>query len=719
MRGILAFGADAASGVFLCLVLAWAQAVAATPDQLVAAMTLPEKLAMLHGPYAEDVDHPKPAGAIGSAGYVPGVPRLGIPALQETDAGLGITNSDNIRPGDTAVALPSGMAMAASFDPDAEYRAGAVLGREAAQRGFNVVLGGGVDLVRDPRGGRQFEYAGEDPLLAGVMAGAAIRGTQDQHVIATAKHFAVNDQETGRLVLSADLSEQALRESDLLAFEIAIEQGHPGAVMCAYNRVNAVYACENGDLLTAALKRDWGFPGWVMSDWGAVHSTTAINAGLDQESGEQFDARVFFGAPLSQALAAGQVKLSRVDDAVRRIVHSMAAAGVLDHPAPPKPDLAGDLAAARRVAAEGIVLLKNSDLVPLPRSLRRLCVIGGEADAGVPAGGGSSQVTPIGGYARQVARKFVTESPSFSTQVFDPPSPLSRLAAKLPGASVVFSDGRDPVRAGAAARQCEAAIVFAQDFSGEEVDRPTLSLPGGQDALIAAVAAANPRTVVVLETSGAVTMPWLSRAGAVLEAWYPGSGGADAIADVLFGDVAPSGRLPVTFPAREADLPDPALPGASVPRRQMFSVRYPEGADVGYRWFARRGMRPLFPFGFGLSTTRFAFGRVRVAGGRDLRVTFDVRNIGARAGTAVPQLYLTARGDQPMRRLLGWQRVSLGPGEVRRVSIAADPRLLADFDAASDRWRVPGGRIGVAVREDAEDAGLGGSAVMEGRTLRP
>jgi beta-glucosidase len=682
-------------------------------------MTLQEKLAMLHGPYAEDPDHPKPQGAIGSAGYIPGIPRLGIPALQESDAGLGITDSDNIRPGDTAVALPSGLAMAASFDPGAAYRAGALLGREAAQRGLNVVLGGGADLVRDPRGGRQFEYAGEDPLLAGIMVGATIRGTQDQHVISTTKHFAVNDQETGRLVLSADLSEQALRESDLLAFEIAIEQGHPGAVMCAYNRVNSVYACENPDLLTTVLKRDWKYPGWVMSDWGAVHSVAAINAGLDQESGEQFDAKVFFGAPLSQALAAGQVKLSRVDDAVLRILRSMAAAGLLDHKAPPKPDVAGDVQTALQIAASGIVLLKNRDLLPLPRTLRRVCVIGGEADAGVPAGGGSSQVTPIGGFARQLASQSKTDKSLFFTPVFDPPSPLSRIKSKLPGATILFSDGHDPAKSAAIARQCDTAIVFARNFSGEGVDLPNLSLPSGQDALIAAVAAANARTVVVLETSGAVTMPWLSQAAAVLEAWYPGSGGADAIADVLFGDVAPSGRLPVTFPAAEADLPNPALPGATVPPNQPFTVHYPEGADAGYKYFARRGIKPLFPFGFGLSTTRFAISNLRVTGGHDLHVTFDVRNIGPRAGTDVPQLYLTARGDQPTRRLLGWHRTTLQPGETQHVSITADPRLLADFDTKTDTWQVPAARIAVAVQEDANNSGPSGSALMQGRHIKP
>ena len=678
-------------------------------------MTLPEKLSLLHGPFAAVS---KPRGALGSAGYVPGVPRLGIPALQETDAGLGVTNPFGVRPGDSAVALPSGMAVAASFDPDAAYRDGVVLGREAAARGFNMVLGGGVDLVRDPRGGRSFEYAGEDPLLAGMMAGAAVRGTQDQHVMSTVKHFAVNDQETVRLVLSADVAEAALRESDLLAFEIAIEQGHPASVMCAYNRVNTVYACENADLLSVALKQDWHFPGWVMSDWGAVHSAGAINAGLDQESGEQFDPQVFFGAPLSAAVASGAVSQARVDDAVTRILGRMIAIGVMDFKAPAA-DPARDLAAARDIAAESIVLLQNRSLLPLPASLKRVCVIGGNADAGVPAGGGSSQVTPAGGVARSVVVRPDVKPPEFGTQLYDPPSPLARIRAKLPGADVVFDDGRDPVAAAARAKACDVAVVFAENFSGEMIDLPDLSLPGGQDALIAAVTAANPRTVVVLETAGAARMPWLPQAGAVMEAWYPGSGGSDAIADVLFGDVAPSGRLPITFPAQELDLPNSVLPGRGMPEGTPFTVTYPEGADVGYRWFAQRHIKPLFPFGFGLSTTNFFYPEFRATGGKTVKAAFTIRNSGARAAADVPQVYLLERGGKPILRLLGWARRMVKPGEVVRVSVTVDPRLLGDFDSASHRWVIAGGPVRVGLGVNAQDIRMTGTVTLDAQTLPP
>jgi beta-glucosidase len=708
-------GGSGGNGTFprllLIIFLANAPCQAATPQALLGSLTLPEKLSLLHGPFAATPDH-VPPGARGSAGYVPGVPRLGIPALQETDAGLGVTNPNAIRPGDTAMALPSGMAMAASFDPDAAYRNGAMLGREAASRGFNMVLGGGADLVRDPRGGRAFEYAGEDPLLAGVMVGASVRGVQDQHVMATVKHFAVNDQETGRLVLSAQLSDVALRATDLLAFEIAIEQGHPASVMCAYNRVNGVYACENPDLLNVALKQDWHFPGWVMSDWGAVHSVGAINAGLDQESGEGFDPQVFFGATLAQAVASGTVPVARVDDAVGRILHGMAAAGLMAHRAPPPRDEAGDLAVARRNAAEGIVL-------PLRRDLKSVCMFGGNADAGAPAGGGSSQVTPVGGAARAIVVRPDIQPVAFGTQVYDPPSPVSRIAAKLTHGAVMFDDGHDAAAAAARAKSCDVAIVFAQNFSGEMADLPDLSLPGGQDGLVRAVTAANPRSVVVLETAGAVLMPWLSQANAVLEAWYPGSGGADAIADVLFGDAAPGGRLPVTFPASVQDLPNPVLPGTGVPAGTAFSVRYPEGADVGYRGFAKRHVKPLFPFGFGLSTSDVFYPEFHARGGQTVKATIVIRNTGTRDAVDVPQLYLIERDGQPILRLLGWARRMMKPGEVQSVTVTADPRLLADFDPVARRWVIGGGTVRVGLGVNAQDMRMTATVKLDARTLPP
>ena len=696
-----------------------------SPDEratlLEAQMTLDEKLAMLHGKFAVNLKAMgwgNPPGAVGSAGFVPGVARLGIPDLQETDASLGIANPFNVRPGDTAVALPSSEATAATFNPDIAYANGALLGREAASRGLNVVLGGGVDLARDPRGGRNFEYSGEDSLLAGVMAGAAVRGTQDQHVISTIKHFAMNDQETGRSLYNVKIDPPLMRQSDLLAFEIAIEQGHPGAVMCAYNQVNSAYACENPVLLNFMLKKTWGYPGFVMSDWGAVHSVGALNAGLDQESGEQLDSQVFFAQPLRDALKAGQVQQARVDDAVHRILRSMIAAGLLEHREKPTVDIKADTAVARQAEAQGIVLLRNENhTLPLGVDANRIAVIGGNADAGVLAGGGSSLVTPIGGFAREINLGRNGEDTLFRTESFDPPAPLDAIHARAGNAHVLFTDGRYPSQAALYATLSQVAIVFVTQWSAEASDIPGMSLPDGQDQLIERVAAANPHTVVVLETSGPVLMPWRDKVAAVIEAWYPGQGGADAIADVLFGMVNPSGRLPVTFPASVLQLPLPTLPGLFGPPGMGFNVVYPEGADIGYRWYAATRKTPLYPFGFGLSYTQFAYSNLQVTGGASLKIAFEIKNTGQRAGMDAPQAYLTGVNDKRELRLVGWSKKSLQPGETQHVELAADPRLLAEFDLFGNQWHVAGGTYGVGVGANAGDLALRGEAKLDDRKV--
>ena len=298
---------------------------------------------------------------------MPGIPRLGVPALQETDAELGVANPGNVRPGDTATAMPSDLALASSWDLGLARRQGEAVGAEARAKGFNVLLGGAANLIRDPRGGRDFEYFSEDPLLTGEMAGAVIDGAQSRHIISTIKHFALNSQETDRVVLDARIDQAAMRESDLLAFEIAIERGRPGAVMCAYNQVNGRYSCENGWLLNEVLKTDWRYPYFVMSDWGAVHSTVrSAMAGLDQESGEQLDTQNFFGAPLARAVAAGEVPKSRLDDMARRILTSIFAHGLADNADRPDPSIRHSSdRTALAIEREGAVLLRNQGLLPL------------------------------------------------------------------------------------------------------------------------------------------------------------------------------------------------------------------------------------------------------------------------------------------------------------------------------------------------------------------
>jgi beta-glucosidase len=660
----------------------------------------------------------------GTAGFVPGIPRLGIPALYESDAGLGLSNATWMRPGDTATAFPSGLSNAATFDPDLVFQSGAGIGQEARDRGFNVVLNGGINLAREPRNGRTFEYAGEDPLLAGSIAGAEIAGIQSRHVVSTIKHYALNDQETGRTQVSVEIDPAAARESDLLAFEIAIERGRPGAVMCSYNRLGGVYACENPALLTGVLKTDWGYPGWVLSDWGAVHSTVpAANAGLDQESASGFDAQEFFGAPLAKALAAGQVKPERLHDMVHRILRSLFAAGVMDDAATPPATPSTYADTAQRAAEEGMVLLKNdAGLLPLDSHVRSIAIIGDHADLGMLSGGGSSQVLPLGhdpdtviyvGGPVIVLRNGARINP-LRREIFDPPSPLAAIRAMAPGARVTFANGTDIEAAARLAAQCDVVIVFANQWMTEGEDVPSLSLPGNQDALIAAVAAANPRTIVVLETGGPVLMPWRDKAGAILEAWYAGNGGAAALARILFGEVNPSGRLPITFPASEDQLPRPTIAGApGMPAR----VSYTEGADVGYRWFDLKKQTPLYPFGYGLTYTRFAWSGFAATGGDGISASVTVANTGKRDGDDTVQLYVTPPGG--VARLVGFAKVHLAPGESRSVAIAAEPRSFARFDAKAGQWRIAAGDYLVSARTSAIDIAASATVTLSEKTMKP
>jgi len=703
-------------------------------DALLSATNEDEELSLVRGYFGANIDfsftRPVPpefkSSLPGTAGYVPGIPRLGVPALIESDAGVGIANSLHMRPGDTATAFPSTLATAASFDPEVAFAIGSAIGGEASARGYNVVLDGSLNLGREPRGGRTFEYAGEDPLLAGTIAGEVVRGIQSRHVISTVKHYALNDQETGRQTLSVDMPEGAMRESDLLAFEIAIEHGRPGAVMCAYNRVGGVYACENDFLLNHVLKHDWNYPGWVLSDWGGVHSTiAAANGGLDQQSAARFDSQDFFGAPLKEAIASGKVDPARLHDMVHRILRSMFAMGLFDNPAvKTAPPLADSAAVARRDASESIVLLKNAgNLLPLSGNIRSIAVIGPHADVGMLSGGGSSQVIPLGDGK---TAEFASDGPSppvsakggslaIPRYVYDPPSPLSAIAALAPTAAIRFADTSDINAALNAARGADIAIVFATQWMTETQDVPSLSLPRGQDALIAEIAAANPRTIVVLETGGPVLMPWLDSVGAVLEAWYAGNDGAPALADILFGNVDPSGRLPITFPKSEDQLPNPQLPGRG--EKGPFTVTYPEGADAGYRWFEKQKGVPLFPFGFGLSYTSFVCSGLDIEAGETIVATVDVTNKGGRAGRDVVQLYATP--PQGVSRLVGFASVTLAAGETKRVTIPAEPRLLGTFDADAQTWRIAKGDYAVAVGASAAEPGETKTVTLEAREMKP
>jgi beta-glucosidase len=699
---------------------------ALSPDEraklLEGAMTLPEKIGLLHGKVGTPFrGEPLPEGAIGSAGFIAPIPRLGVPAIQESDAGLGITNPGDVRPGEGATALPATLGVAATWNPELAYRSGVLLGTEARRRGFNVMLAGGMNLAREPRNGRNFEYFSEDPLLSGVLAGEAVRGIQSQNVISTVKHFALNSQETGRFVLDARIAEDALRESDLLAFQIAIERGRPGAVMCAYNQVNGAYACGHDWLLNRVLKGDWKYPGWVMSDWGAVKGVDHALKGLDQQSGEQIDAEAYFDGPLAAAVANGTVPEARISDMVRRVLRSMFAVGVFDAPLATGPvdfDAHGD--EVQRVAEESIVILRNEgNLLPLRGDVKKIAVIGGNANLGVLSGGGSSSVTPAGGPTSVIPIGGEGALASWRKITLHPSPPLFAIRAQVPDAAVLFDDGRYPSAAARLAAASDVAIVFATQWMMEHYDAPDLTLPNGQDELIRAVVAANPRTIVVLETGGAVLMPWLERVPAVVAAWYPGQRGGSAIANVLFGAKEPGGRLPITFPASEQQLPSPTLAGADLAEGEPFVVDYREGSDVGYRGFARRGVKPLFPFGFGLSYTTFSYGGLAVSGTRDVRVAFEVTNTGARAGYAVPQVYLTAARGSAEKRLLGWGKAMLAPGETKRFEVPVDPRLIAEFSVDANRWEIAGGSYEIALGASADDLVARTSHSLRARTLPP
>jgi beta-glucosidase len=666
------------------------------------AMTQDEKLSLLDGyfgtPFPSTGYVPPAAAIMASAGYVPGIERLGIPAQWETDAGIGVAsqrNRGNVR---LRTALPSGLATTATWDTELAFRGGAMIGSEARSSGFNVMLAGGVNLLREPRNGRNFEYGGEDPLLAGTMVAAQVRGIQSNHIISTIKHFALNDQETGRMVLNVQLDDAADRQSDLLAFEIAIEQSQPGSIMCAYNRVHGVYACENSWLLTTVLKGDWHYPGYVMSDWGAVHSTSeSANAGLDQESaGLPFDRLQFFDSALREALSSGAVSGARLDDMVRRILRSLFASGMVEHPVVVAPiDFGAHEWVTQADAEAAMVLLRNrSRLLPLSRRFAHIAVIGAHADVGVLSGGGSSQVYPVGGPAVPV----VGERPFPRPIVYDPSPPMAAIAARLPAGSVRYASGEDPQAAARLAEQCDAVVLFAQQWNAESQDA-SLALADAQDELIRAVAQANHHVVVVLETGGPVLMPWLGQVGAVLEAWYPGSRGGEAIARVLFGEVDASGRLPVSFPRSESQLPRPTLDGVQLAPGQPFDVHYQEGAAVGYKWFDRQGLEPLFPFGFGLS-----YGQVRYSAlkarlkGTALAVEFDVHNMSKRAVSDVPQIYVASPAGyfEAPKRLAGWQKLNLAAGASTHVRLTVDPRLLASWDHARG-WVIAPGRYAIVL----------------------
>ncbi len=666
-------------------------------------MTQDEKVQLVHG--ALTGYNP---GPIGQGGWIPGIPRLSIPDLGFQDGSVGVTSGVG-----QSTALPSSIASAAGWDLNLAYQYGTVIGKEMREHGVNVNLGGNTNLIgREPRDGRTFETKGEDPLLAGSISAAHIRGIQDQNIIGGLKHYTFNDQETNRFTANVLIDERSARESDLLAFEVGLTLSNAQSVMCSYNLINSIYACENDHFLNGVLKGDWGFPGFVMSDWYATHSSVkAAVAGLDQE---QPDGGYFVGGEdesLETAIQKGDMQQARLDNMVHRILRAIAAVGLFANPVVAgtvDPD-GSDATIAQTVEEQGAVLLKNAggQLPLVASSLSSIAVIGQHADVGVISGGGSAQVMPMGGAAIQTA---APNPPGWGSVIWDPSSPLlaiqAKIQAKAPGVNVAFNDGSDTAAAAALAGSSSVAIVFVAVWESEGMDLPDLNLTGNQDALVSAVSAANPHTIVVVESGGAQVMPWLNSVSAVLEAWFPGQRGAQAIANILFGEVNPSGKLPITFPAAVADLPRPVIPAPADPNSSApFNVDYTvEGLNVGYKWYDSQNLPVLFPFGYGLSYTTFAISNAALAGDATaFQVTFNLQNTGSVAGAEVAQVYLgfPAGMGEPPKRLVGWQKVSLSPNQTQQVTIAVsatDPsHPMSYWDVTSGSWLTAPGTYTVYV----------------------
>ena len=671
-------------------------AISTRVKMLLAHMSLTDKIAEMYiyqpttsGPYA------------GYEGFVPAQPALCIPSLVEQDGSLGVGY------GATGVTqLPAEVSLASAWDPTLAYQYGAVNGQEHRAKGIAMVLGPGVNIQRDPRWGRNFEMFSEDPFLTSALGTANVEGIQSQGVMANLKHFVTYNQETNRDTPydNTIVSTRALHEIYLPPFYSAIKQGNVASVMCAYPLLDGEYSCQDPALLTGLLNDQWDFQGFVRADSAANASTVdSANAGLDQDRGSYY----WDNGQLEAAVADGEVKSSTITQAVRRILTQMFQFNLFNDP--PTGNLSSpastpaDNALARNVAQRGTVLLQNTgSILPLSTATTKsIAVIGPDATtAPQTAGGGSSYVT----------------QPSVI-------SPLSGIAARAGSAATVTSySGTDPTQAAATAQNAQVAIVFASYPEGEGKDLTSISLPNGQDAMIEAVAAANPNTIVVLNTGGPVLMPWLSSVKGVLEAWYPGQGDGSAIASVLFGAINPSGHLPETFPSSLAEIPtaSPAqVPGVNG------QVVYSEGLDVGYRWYDAQHVTPLFPFGYGLSYTSFRFSHLTVspkslvnaASGPDAesgqgaplaRVTARITNTGKVRGSDVVQLYVgdpTSAGEPP-RQLEGFQRVTLLPHQSRTVGFTITGHELSYFNPRANGWTLPDGRFSLYVGDSSALASL-------------
>jgi beta-glucosidase len=656
------------------------QPVATRVQELLSAMTPLQEATMLH--------LLQYSPSVGYEGYTPAIPALCIPIITEQDGPAGVAASEG-----GVTQLPAPIADAAAFDPSLAERYGDVIGAEDAAKGVDMALAPTINIDRSPRWGRSYESLGEDPYLTASLAVPIVEGIQGNRVVAVVKHFAVYNQETGRGTAedNAIVSDQALHEIYLPAWRATVEDADPGGIMCSYNLINGTPACQDRELIDTILHGQWNFQGFVRSDCGSVYNEDrAIDVGISQVKCPTFYTDDVYYQPqqLAGMVADGQMLRATLDNLARPLLTVLFEDNLIASPqASDRYATATDQdhdQVARLTADEGTVLLKDDDRL-LPLDLGRvtsLALIGPDDGTPMPAGEGSTRVIPT-----------------------DPVNALGALRAVL-GDRVRYDDGSDTASAAQLASQCEVAMVVVNDVESEGSDRPNLELPNGQDQLIEAVTAANPHTIVVLETGSAVLMPWLGQVQAVLETWYPGQLAGTSLVDLVSGDDDPSGKLPVTFPASPTEMPadTPATFGG-----MDGEVDYSEGVDVGYRWYEADGVTPLFPFGFGLSYTHFAFSDLQTAtDGPDVDVRATITNTGSYAGADVVQLYV---GDppstgEPPRQLRGFQRVQLQPGEHRTVEFTLTPGDLAVWDSAAGSWTVPGGAYLVYVGDGSDLAEL-------------
>jgi len=774
-------------------------------------MTLDEKVSFVHG----GVD----PNSLGQAGYIPGVPRLGIPPLRLTDGPAGVRVTQR------STAMPAPVVLASTFDPSLARKYGEVIGRDGRALGQDVLLSPMVNIIRVPYAGRNFETFSEDPLVSANTVAQEVAGIQSQGLIATTKHFAENNQENNRNNVNVNVDEQTLHEIELAGFEAAVKIGS-GSIMCSYNKVNGDPGCGNNELLNTILKNQWGFEGWVMSDWFATHSTDAIVKGLDQE----MPGGTFLGDPLKAAIANGGIPEAALNESVRRILGQMQRFDLLrcasptgarsgcQLPARPSFDAAADNEVALQVAEDGAVLLHNTNnALPLTgQAATSIAVIGTPAKTPVFGGGGSSEVAPTsltvplteiqkragsnasvsyaagidingvlipdanlsGGSINYTGANALPRDTPFSTtrtltveETGDYVLNLGLGAAigslsidgtvvaagfgltsdiRFQRANIHLTTGahtlvatvsdlpipgfltgpmglqvnwvtpqaaRDNLQAAVtSAQQAKTAILFAYDEGTEGVDRTSLALPYGQDALISAVAAVNPNTIVVLNTGSAITMPWLDSVRSVLDMYYPGQMGGLATARLLFGDATPSGKLTQTFPLDDEQTMVSGNPSQypGVNDQEFYS----EGIDVGYRWYDKNGQATMFPFGFGLSYTTFDYSKLHVSGGRNgLKAEVTVKNTGQRAGSEVVQVYLGPSPDvtdaqQAVRSLTGYQKVSLRPGQSKRVVVKVDERQLSYWNSSIDDWTIGTGTRTVWVGPSSQSLPLSGQVTI-------